>query len=363
MAKHYRPDRVLLGVTLALLMLGVVMVFSASAIYAAELFNHPAMFLFRQLVWLTLGLGVLFLALQFNYREFCQAGPIFTALFVVVLLLVAVLFLDPSRSTHRWIRWGMFSVQPSQLAKLVLIFFLAYFLERRRHEVNDVPGTLLPAGLITAVLVSLVLVEPDLGTAAVLCAIAGTMFFVAGLRLRYLLYLFLAALPAAYFLIVRVPYRLARIQAFLDPYADPQGTGFQTIQSLMAVGSGGIAGVGLMDSKQKLFYLPEAHTDFIFAVLAEELGLLGAAALVVLFGIFCWRGLRIALAAPDCQGRLLATGVTAMIVGQAFINLSVVLGLLPTKGISLPFISYGGSDLLVSALGVGILLNISQHVD
>lgn len=363
MAKRYRPDRVLFGVTLALLMLGIVMVFSASAVYADELFGQPAMFLLRQSVWVALGLVGLFAVMQLDYRRLCHPTLAFTAVCVVVVLLVAVLFLDTSRSTHRWIRWGPLSVQPSELAKLALILFLAYFLERRRHAVNDVSGTLLPAAGITAVLVGLVVVEPDLGTAAVLGLIAGTMFFVAGMRVRYLLYLLLGAAPAVYLLIVRVPYRLARIRAFLDPYADPQGTGFQTIQSLLAVGSGGITGVGLMAGRQKLFYLPEAHTDFIFAVIGEELGLMGAATAVVLFGLFCWRGLRIAARAPDGLARQLAVGATVMVVGQALINLSVVLGLLPTKGISLPFISYGGSGLLVMMLGVGLLLNISQYVD
>lgn len=363
MAKRYRPDRILLVTTLALVVLGVLMVFSASAVLASEVYGHAAMFLLRQLIWVLLGVGGFFLMLQLDYKRLCQPAVVFPALFVVLALLVAVFFLDPSRSTHRWVRLGMISVQPSELAKLVLILFLAYFLERRRHAVNDVPGTLLPAAAITLVLVGLVVIEPDLGTAAALAVIAGTMFFAAGMRLRYIAYLGLAALPALYLLIVRVPYRMARIRAFLDPYSDPQGTGFQAIQSLLAVGSGGITGVGLMDGKQKLFYLPEAHTDFIYAVIGEELGLIGAALVVVLFGVFAWRGLRIALGAPDGLSRLLAVGVTTMVVGQALINLSVVVGLLPTKGIGLPFISYGGSGLLVMMLGVGLLLNVSQHVD
>lgn len=363
MAKRYRPDPILSGATVALLMLGLVMVFSASAVYAAELFGHPAMFLVRQVIWLLLGATGLFLVMQMDYRRLAQPAPIFTALFIVFVLLIGALFLDPSRSTHRWIRWGMFSVQPSELAKLVLVIFLAYFLERRRRVVNDVTGTLLPAAFITVMLIGLVVVEPDLGTAAVLGLIAGAMLFTAGMNVRYLAYLGLAALPIIYFLIVRVPYRMARIRAFMDPYSDPQGSGFQSIQSLIAVGSGGFTGVGLMDGKQKLFYLPEAHTDFIFAVIGEELGLIGAGLIVVLFGIYCWRGLRIASRAPDGLGRLLAIGVTTMVIGQALINLSVVLGVLPTKGIALPFISYGGSGLLAMMLGTGLLLNISQHTD
>ncbi len=327
------------------------------------MFGEPARFLLRQLAWLGLGLLGLFVVTQVNYRRLCQPDLVFTAVFVVVALLVAVLFLEPARQTHRWIRWGSFSVQPSELAKLVLILFLAYFLERRRHAVNDVSGTLLPAAAISAVFVGLVVVEPDLGTGIVLGVIAGAVFFAAGMRIRYLAYLALAAAPVVYFSIVRVPYRLARIRAFFDPASDPQGSGFQMIQSLLAVGSGGITGVGLMEGKQKLFYLPEAHTDFIFAVVGEELGLIGTVAVVVLFAVFFWRGWNIAAQAPDGLGRLLAVGVTTMVVGQGLINLSVVVGLLPTKGLPLPFISYGGSDLLVMLLGVGLLLNISQYAD
>lgn len=363
MARRLEIDHILFGTVLALLTLGVVMVFSASAVFARENLGSPYALLWRQLLWLALGLGALFGVVSLDYRRLRQPVAIFTAIFIVMALLVAVLFLDPSRHTHRWIRWGPLSVQPSELAKLVLILFLAYFLDRRRRVVNDAIGTLLPGAGIVAVFVGLVLVEPDLGTAASLALIAGAMFFVAGLEWRYFGGLVLLALPALYLLVVCVPYRLERVRAFLDPTADPRGAGFQMLQSLLAVGSGGVTGVGLMDGKQKLFYLPEAHTDFIFAVLAEELGLLGAAVLVVLFGLFCWRGLRVALAAPDNFARLLATGVTAMVIGQALINLSVVLGLLPTKGIPLPFISYGGTSLLVMLLGTGLLLNLSQFVD
>lgn len=362
-ARHLELDRILLGSVLALLTLGVVMVFSASAVYAREQLGNPYALLGRQLLWLVLGLAAMFGVVNLDYRRLHQPVAIFTAIFIVLALLVAVLFLDPSRHTHRWIRWGPLSVQPSELAKVVLILFLAYFLDRRRRAVNDPIGTLLPAAAIVTIFVCLVVVEPDLGTAAALALVAGSIFFVAGVGWRYLAYLGLLALPVVYLLIVRVPYRLERIRAFLNPAADPRGAGFQMLQSLLAVGSGGVTGVGLMDGKQKLFYLPEAHTDFIFAVVGEELGLVGAALVVVLFGILCWRGLRVAMHAPDNFARLLATGITAMVTWQALINLSVVLGLLPTKGIPLPFISYGGTSLLVMLLATGLLLNLSQFVD
>lgn len=363
MAKRLEPDRVLFATVLTLLTLGVVMLFSASAVYAREQLGSPYALLWRQLLWLALGVAAMLAVLNLDYRRLRQPAAIFTAIFFVLALLVAVLFLDPARHAHRWIRLGSLSLQPSELAKLVLILFLAYFLDRRRHAVNDAPGTLLPAAALVAIFAGLVVLEPDLGTAVLLLLITGSIFFISGMRLRYLAYLALLVLPVGYLLIVQVPYRFARIRAFLDPAADPQGSSFQMLQSLIAVGSGGVTGVGLMDGKQKLFYLPEAHADFIFAVIGEELGLLGAAAVVVLFGVFCWRGLRVVARAPDSFARLLATGVTAMVTWQAMINLSVVLGLMPTKGIPLPFISYGGTGLLVMLLGTGLLLNLSQYVD
>lgn len=363
MARRYAPDYILFSSMLALLVVGLVMVFSASAVYASELYGRPWMFLLKQLLWVTIGLAGLFALLQLDYRKLRLPAPIFTAVFSISVLLVTVLFMDASRNTHRWLKLDSFSIQPSEFSKLVLILFLAYFLERQRDVINDFRRTLLPAGLITTVLFVLVVVEPDLGTAALLALIAVAMFFVAGLQFRYLAFLGALGVPVLAFLIVLEPYRLERVKSFLDPTADPHGTGFQAIQSLMAVGSGGVTGVGLMQGKQKLFYLPEAHTDFIYAVVGEELGLLGALLVAALFGVIAWRGLRIASRAPDLFARLLAVGVTVMVVGQAFINISVVLALLPTKGIPLPYISYGGSDVLVMLLGMGLLLNISQHAD
>src|SRR6185437_9289676 len=233
----------------------------------------------------------------------------------------------------------------------------------RDYGVNDVRHTILPAMGVVLLIIALVLLEPDLGTALEIFVIAISMLFVGGLSEKYILGAGAAAMPAIYIAVVHVSYRYERVMAFLHPDADPQGHGFQLMQSLIAVGSGGLTGVGLMESKQKLFYLPEAHTDFIYAVLCEELGYIGGIAVVILFGIYAWRGFRAAFRAPDAFGRLLALGITTLVVGQALVNLSVVLGLMPTKGIPLPFISYGGSSLLIMLLATGVLLNISQHAE
>jgi cell division protein FtsW len=279
------------------------------------------------------------------------------------LLLISVFFLDRAHHTHRWFHLGPLSFQPSEMAKPALILFLAFFLESRTKSMKDWRNTVLPAAVPTLVFIALIVFQPDLGTAIACAAITGCVLFVAGLDLRYLGYAFLASLLPLYFLIFHVAYRRDRILAFLNPYSDPQGRGFHIIQSLIAVSTGGITGVGLMEGKQKLFYLPEPHTDFIFAVTAEELGLVGALVIVLLFAIFLWRGVRTALRTQDMFGRFLAVGITSMIVVQAFINISVVLGLMPTKGIPLPLVSYGGSSLLVTLACIGVLLNISKQAD
>jgi len=367
MPRSMRPDLWLFLSTLALCLIGAVMVFSASAPIAQSATGSPYGFLLRQAGALAVGLlGMLALA-RVDYRLLRRPPVVFTALGVVVVLLLAVLFLDRAHATHRWIRLGPASLQPSEFAKLAAVIFLAWFLEPRlkggRYGINNLWNTLVPALGPVLALAGLVVVEPDLGTAIMILLVAGAMLFEAGLSLRFLGMALAAALPAVYLLIVRVPYRYNRLIAFLHPDLDPQGAGFQLLQSLIAVGSGGFFGVGLMASRQKLFYLPEAHTDFIFAVLSEELGFFGAAVVVILFGIYGWRGLRAALAAPDDFGRLLALGITFLVTGQALFNLSVVLGLVPTKGIPLPFISYGGSSLVVMLLATGILLNISQYAE
>jgi cell division protein FtsW len=312
-------------------------------------------------------LAGMFWLMNADYRKFRQPRVIFTAVSLTLVMLISVFFLDRSHATHRWFRLGPLSLQPSEIAKLVLIFFLAWFLEIRRAPrgfgVNDPVRTLLPALGTVLLIVALILAEPDMGTACMIVLIAGAMLFVSGLDMRYIFGAALAAIPAVYLLIVRTPYRLERFKAFMSPGADPQGHGFQLLQSLIAIGSGGFTGVGLMEGRQKLFFLPEAHTDFIFSVICEELGFIGAVIVLTLFAVYGWRGFVAAMKAPDEFGRLLALGITAMVVGQALINLSVVLGLMPTKGIPLPFISYGGSSLIGMLLATGVLLNISQHAD
>ena len=258
---------------------------------------------------------------------------------------------------------GGFSFQPSELAKPVLILFLAYFLESRSKAIDDVRNTLLPAAAPVLVCLALIVLQPDLGTAIACAGIVACILFVAGMRMRYFGYAFGVSLLPLYVLIFHVAWRRDRILAFLNPYADRQGSGFHIIQSLIAVGTGGVTGTGLMEGKQKLFYLPEPHTDFIFAVTAEELGLVGALFVVLLFAVFLWRGMRVCWRTEDTFGRYVAVGITTMVVLQAFINISVVLGMMPTKGIPLPLVSYGGSSLFVTLACVGVLLNITKQAE
>src|SRR5579872_7030080 len=294
MPRMLQPDRQLFGSTLALCLVGAVMVFSASAMTAREQFGNGYIFLIRQLIFIALGIGGMFFLMNTDYRKLRQPRVIFTAVAITLVFLIAVFFLDRSHSTHRWIKAGPLSLQPSEFAKLVVIFYLAWFIEIRRAPrglgLRDPLRTLLPAAGPVLVIVALVLAEPDMGTACMIFLIAFVLLFVAGIPLRYIAGAALASLPAIYLLIVRVPYRLERVKAFLTPGTDPQGHGFQLAQSLIAIGSGGFSGVGLMESHQKLFFLPEAHTDFIFSVICEEIGFIGAVIVLVLFAVYGWRG-------------------------------------------------------------------------
>jgi len=363
MAKRVSVDRWLFTVTMLLVFVGLVMVFSASAVMARERFGSPYAFLLKQLVWAAAGLVAMVVAMRVDYRRYRHPALVCSALGITTLLLISVFFLDRTHNTHRWIHAGGFSFQPSELAKPVLILFLAYFLESRTRSMDDLRNTLLPALAPVVLLLGLIVLQPDLGTAIACAGIAACILYVAGMRLRYFAYAFGASLLPLYFLIFHVSWRRDRILAFLNPYADRQKTGFHIIQSLIAVGTGGITGTGLMEGKQKLFYLPEPHTDFIFAVTAEELGLLGALFVVTLFAIFLWRGMRASWRTENIFGRYLAVGITSMVVLQAFINISVVLGMMPTKGIPLPLVSYGGSSLFVTLACVGVLLNITKQAE
>jgi cell division protein FtsW len=363
LAKKLSSDATLFAVTLALLGLGLVMVWSASSALAHEAHGNAYHFLVRQVLWACLGLMAMAAAMRIDYRKLRQPGVVYATVIGTTVLLIVVLFTGPVNETHRWIRAGGLSFQPAELAKLSLILFLAYHLERRGDRVNEFLPSLFPALLLLGWFAFLVYIQPDLGTAATLVLVGGVMFFLAGVRIRYFAALLLPGLLLLYQLIMMAAYRRDRIEAFLNPWSDARGSGYQIIQSLIAVGTGGLTGVGLMEGRQKLFYLPYPYSDFIFAVIGEELGLLGAAAVIAAFVLFLWRGVRAGFRAPDLFGTLLAAGLTAAIVLQALINVSVVLGLLPTKGIPLPFISAGGSSLFLTLLSAGLVLNVSQHAD
>ncbi len=368
MPRRLENDRWLFGATLALCFFGAVMIFSASAVTAEHQYGHSYIFLLRQGAWLVIGLAGMFALMKMDYRRLREPAVVYPAVCAVLLMLAGAFFLDKSHATHRWIRFGPVGIQPSELAKLAVVLYLAWFLgQKRRHAAGmefckrDFVQTILPAGAPIFLYVSLILLQPDLGTSIDILVVTAGVLFVAGLSWKWIAAGAAGAVPALYLLITHVAYRQARLMAFLHPDSDPQGSGFQLLQSLIAVGSGGFSGVGLMESKQKLFYLPEAHTDFIYAVICEELGFLGAIVVIALFAVYGWRGLRAAFCAPDNFGRLLALGITLLVLCQALINFAVVLGMVPTKGIPLPFVSYGGSSLLVMLLATGVLLNIAQQ--
>jgi cell division protein FtsW len=361
MARKLKSDRVLFLTTILLVGLSVVMVYSASAAVALERTGNASTFLIKQAMWALLGLATLAVVMRIDYRTYREPAFIWTCLGVVGVALVLVLFSAPINNARRWFGFAGIGVQPSELSKLAAIFFIAALLERRMHRIDDVTYALLPIGLVVALIVGLILLEPDFGTSMSLILIAAVMVFSAGIDYRYVGGAMLCALPALYLLVMGTTYRRRRMLAFLHPWDDPLGDGFQVIQSLIAVGTGGVSGRGLMNGVQKLFYLPEAHTDFIYSVISEELGLIGSTVVLLCFCVLTWRGMRVALRAPDTFGSFLALGLTTMIALQAFINISVVLGLMPTKGIPLPFVSNGGSSLLINLVGMGILLNVSQH--
>lgn len=354
-------DRGLIMTVLALLGFGLIMVFSASTVVSAEMYGSQTSIFTRQLLFVVIGLVGLMVSMKVDYHFYEQGRVIYPLLLVSLALLIYLLVAPESGGVQRWIRIGPANFQPSELAKLAVILFTAFYLVTRKEDFHSFKRGLLPYLVVVGAIVLLVLLEPDLGTAASIAFTAIVLLFLGGLRYRYLLGLFLAAIPALYFLVVRVPYRLDRWLAFLYPERDPYGIGYQIRQSLISVGSGGWSGLGYAQGKQKLSFLPEPHTDFIFAVVGEELGLLGCFTVVVLFGLFFWRAARISVRAESPFGTYLGLGIACMIILQALVNMSMVVSLLPTKGLPLPFVSVGGSSMIMTMTAVGILLNISSH--
>jgi cell division protein FtsW len=361
MSKKLAPDKWLFAATIGLALFGLVMVYSASAMMAQKENGNQFYYVLKQGVWVAIGFVVMLLAMQFNYQQLKSRRVVYGLVFLSTVTLMSVFAFSSSNGAHRWIKLPWFSVQPSEMSKLALVIFLAYFLEKRAGEEGDLLRTFIPCGIVTCWLAGLIVIEPDLGTALMLALIFFVVIYTAGARLIHLAMAATPALLGVIGLLVFVPWRLKRLVTFLDPWADPQGGGFQVVQSLIAVGSGGPNGLGFAQGKQKMLFLPFAHSDFIFAVVSEELGLVGGLAVILVFGLFLWRGVRTALLAPDRFGMLLSLGIVTSIVAQALFNISVVLSLVPTKGIPLPFISYGGSSLVPTLAAVGILLNVSQH--
>jgi len=359
-----RIDFILLSVTLALVGVGIVMVYSTSAIMAGERFQDPYYFLKKQALFAGIGFILMICTLFFPYTILKRlAYPI---LIVSVLLLVAVLIPGigyRAGGAMRWLKIQSVSFQPSEFAKLGLVIFLAYFLTKKDEKIRSFSFGFLPTVLLSGLVVVLVAKEPDLGAALFLSGMVFLLLFISGARVIYMAGALLLTIPVVYYLLMNVGYRYKRLMSFIRPWDDPTGTSFQIIQSFLSFGSGGLFGLGLGEGRQKLFFLPAPHTDFIFSVIGEELGLVGAMMVVLLFFVFTVRGIQIGLSLDDRFGTYLALGVTLTISLQAVINMAVVLGLLPTKGLTLPFISYGGTSLITNLVGVGILLHLSTRVD
>ena len=350
-----RCDRILVWIILSLTLFGLLMVYSTSAVAA----QSSSIYIAKQLVSAAIGFAAMYGLMFFDYRCLRNPRVVYAVLAACTCLLLIAMALGTGANTRRFLRLGLLSLQPSELAKPAVILFLAYFLERNRDRMDRL-STLVTPAIVVGTLAALILVGRDFGTTFCLVVIALTMLFIAGVPVFYFALGSVPAIPAFYFAVWQVEYRRARILAFLDPEADPLGSGFQVLQSQIAVGSGGLLGKGWMVGKQKMLFLPEAHTDFIYATVGEELGLIGTSLLVAAFCLFLWRGMRAALGAPDLFGAYLAGGVTAMIVSQAMLNMGVALGMLPTKGMPLPFISYGGSSLITVLASSGVLLNVSR---
>lgn len=351
----------LFTVSIVLICIGIVMIYSASSIYAWERYKDGMFFLKRHVIFLLIGIILAFFTMSVDYRKFKSFAKPLLVISLVLLVLVLVPGIGREVSgARRWFRFKFISFQPSELANLAVIIYIADFISRKGNMIKAFVKGFLPPMCVLGFCALLVLMQPDLGTTLAISIVVFVMLFIAGVRLSYLLSLILASLPVLYMLIFSVPYRRMRILSFLNPWLDPKGSGFQIIQSQIALGSGGIFGVGLGQSRQKLFYLPAAHTDFIFSIIGEELGLIGTLTVIILFIIFIRQGAKIIKNAQDKFGYFLALGLVLMISLKAAINIGVSCGILPTKGLPLPFISYGGSSFILDMVSVGILLNIAR---
>jgi cell division protein FtsW len=360
MAKKLAMDRVLFAVVLVLLCYGSVMVYSSSSVLSMDAHGTSYSYFLKHIIIVAFSIILMTTLSGIDYKKLLSKEIIGLSLLGSLILLVFVLFLNPVNNTYRWIRFGIFSFQPSEAAKLILIIFFAYYVSRKGVNINKT-WVLMPVIVIAVLFCGLIIIEPDIGTAVTIVVILSSILFVAGLKLRYFATGMIGATGIVYYLVVSSNYRMARMLAYINPWEDPLGYGFQPIQSMIAIGSGGVLGTGIAKGTQKYFYLPTPHTDFIYSVIGEELGIIGCFVLLLLFGTVLWRGMRIARRVPDDFGKLLAVGITTMIVGQAFLNISVALTLIPTKGIPLPLISFGGTSMLMTMLSVGILLNISRY--
>lgn len=358
-----RTNLILLMVVVLLSCIGLIMVYSSSSAYARDKFGSSYYFFYRQLLWLLVGGTGLIFAYNVPYQKWKFASKPLIIISILLLLATISPLGHPAGGAKRWIGFGGFLIQPSEIAKLFFVIYIADFLSRKKVKVKSFWQGLFPPLLVLIVFVGILLVQPDFGTAALIAVLTFVLFFVGGGNLIYLLSLFSFSLPLAYYLVFSVAYRRERVMTMLNPYKDPQGAGYQLIQSIIAVGSGGIFGKGLGESMQKLFFLPSSYNDFIFSIIGEELGFIGATGIVLLFIIFVFLGFRIVLKAKESKDDfavLLAMGIVLLIAVQAFINIGVSTGILPTKGLCLPFVSYGGSSLAVNLASVGILLNIGK---
>jgi cell division protein FtsW len=359
---HY--DRMLLFAVLMLLVVGVVMVYSSSSVVALTTYDDPAYFMKRQLTWALFGLVLMAITMRIDHHKLSDQRVVIALLLISLMLFAATLVPGVGRlvnGSRRWLRLGMLSFQPSELAKFGLVAYMSYFIAKKEGRIRDFRNGLVPAYVVAAIFLGVAALQPDFGSAMTFAGVTAIMLFAGGANVLHLGGTVLAALPFIYFAVAYKAYRWRRISAFLDPWADPQGAGHQIIQSFLAFGSGGVFGRGLGEGRQKLLFLPERHSDFIYAVIGEELGLIGALAVLGLFLVILRRGVKISLAAVDPFSRMLALGITLLICLSGVINMAVVTGLLPTKGLALPLVSYGGSSLVITMASLGVLLNISKE--